>query len=186
MTESSSHARRVVERKQQILDAARAAAETDGWAAVTVRRLADAIGYTQPVLYSHFPGGKTEIVRTVALSGFAELTTATRTAMGHKKGARAIAAVAGAYLKFASVHPAMYEAMFELPIDARFAQADAEAELRSGFAALGAALGDGDHATETEVLWGALHGISLLERAGRMRPQDRALRITELAGRFEK
>lgn len=186
MTESSARARRLAERRQQILDAARAAAEADGWAAVTLRRLADAIGYTQPVLYSHFAGGKTEIMRTVALSGFTELTTATRTAMGHKKGARAVAAVAGAYLDFAAAHPALYEAMFQLPIDARFAQEDAEAELHSGFAALGAALGDGDHAITTEVLWSALHGMSLLERAGRMRPQDRPHRIAELAERFER
>ena len=73
MAEAGARAQRVAERRQQILDAARAMAEADGWTAVTSRRLADAIGYTQPVLYGHFPGGKTEIMRTVALAGFAEL-----------------------------------------------------------------------------------------------------------------
>lgn len=185
MNESSAHTRRMNERRTQILKTARAAAETGGWAAVTVRRLADAIGYSQPVLYSHFPDGKTEIMRTVALSGFTELATAGRIALGRKKGARAVAAVASAYLDFAAEHPALYEAMFQLPIDARFAQEDAEVELRSGFEALGAALGDGDRAVETEVLWSALHGMSLLERAGRMRTQDRRDRIADLARRFE-
>ena len=184
MTESSTRARRVAERRQQILDAARAVAEGEGWAAVTSRRLAGAIGYTQPVLYQHFPGGKTEIMRTVALAGFAELAAATRAAMGDKTGPQAVAAVADAYLRFAATHPSLYEAMFQLPIDARFAQDDAETELRSGFNALSAALGTDDDGTATELLWSALHGMSLLERAGRMRQGHRPNRIAELAARF--
>jgi AcrR family transcriptional regulator len=183
MAESDARARRTAERRQQILDAARTVAEAEGWAAVTSRRLADAIGYTQPVLYGHFPGGKTEIMRTVALAGFAELAAATRAAVGRKTGARAVAAVAELYLDFAAAQPWLYEAMFQLPIDARFAQDDAEAELRSGFSALAAALGD-DDGTATEVLWSALHGMSLLERAGRMRPEHRRNRVAELAARF--
>jgi AcrR family transcriptional regulator len=184
MAEPGARARRAVERRQQILDAARSIAEADGWAAVTSRRLADAIGYTQPVLYAHFPGGKTEIMRTVALAGFAELAAATRAAVGRTAGARAVAAVATAYLDFAAAHPSLYEAMFQLPIDARFAQHDAEAELRSGFDALAAVLGDGGDGTATEVFWSSLHGMSLLERAGRMLPGHRHHRIAELASRF--
>jgi AcrR family transcriptional regulator len=184
MAAAGARAQRVAERRQRILDAARGIAEAEGWAAVTSRRLADAIEYTQPVLYGHFPGGKTEIMRTVALAGFAELTAATRAALGRKKGPQAIAAVADAYLDFAATHPSLYEAMFQLPIDARFAQDDAETELRSGFNALGAALGDDRDGTATEVLWSALHGMSLLERAGRMRQEHRPNRIAELAARF--
>ena len=184
MAVADARGQRTAERRQQILDAARGMAEADGWTAVTSRRLADAIGYTQPVLYGHFPGGKTEIMRTVALVGFAELAAATRAAMGRRTGQQAVAAVAGAYLDFAATHPALYEAMFQLPIDARFAQDDAETELRSGFNALGAALGNDGDGTATELLWSALHGMSLLERAGRMRKEHRPNRIAELAARF--
>jgi AcrR family transcriptional regulator len=184
MARAGTRAQRVAERRQQILDAARGIAEADGWTAVTSRRLADAIGYTQPVLYGHFPGGKTEIMRTVALAGFAELAAATQAAMGGKTGPQAVAAVADVYLDFAATHPSLYEAMFQLPIDARFAQDDAETELRSGFNALGAALGNDDDGTATELLWSALHGMSLLERAGRMRKEHRPNRIAELAARF--
>jgi len=42
---------------------------------------------------------------------------------------------------------------------------------------------DGD-GTATEVLWSALHGMSLLERAGRMRPEHHPHRVDELAARF--
>jgi AcrR family transcriptional regulator len=184
VAKAGTRAQRVAERRQQILDAARGIAEAEGWAAVTSRRLADAIGYTQPVLYGHFPGGKTEIMRTVALAGFAELAAATQAAMGAKTGQQAVTAVAGVYLDFAASHPSLYDAMFQLPIDARFAQDDAEAELRAGFNALGAALGSADDGTATELLWSALHGMSLLERAGRMREEHRPSRIAELAARF--
>jgi hypothetical protein len=74
--------------------------------------------------------------------------------------------------------------MFQLPIDARFAQDDSETELRAGFDALSAALGNEGNGTTTEVFWSALHGLSLLERAGRMRQEHRAHRIAELAARF--
>lgn len=184
MNDRNVRAQRVAERRQQILDAARAAAESGGWAAVTLRHLADTIGYTQPVIYSHFPDGKTEIMRHVALGGFAELTKATRAAAADTTGAPAISAVAEAYLGFAVAHPALYDAMFQLAIDARFAHDDAEAELQAGFAALSAALGEAGTPTTTEVFWSALHGMSLLERSGRMLPQDRSSRVAELAARF--
>ena len=183
MAEAGARAQRMAERRQQILDTARTMAEADGWTAVTSRRLADAIGYTQPVLYGHFPGGKTEIMRTVALAGFAELAEATWAAVEGKTGPQAVAAVAEVYLDFATTHPGLYEAMFQLPIDARFAQEDAETELRSGFDALSAALGS-DDGTATELFWSTLHGMILLERAGRMRPEHRPNRIAELTTRF--
>ena len=184
MAETTAREKRTAERRRQILDAARGIAEADGWGAVTSRRLANAIGYTQPVLYAHFPDGKTEIMRTVALAGFTELTACMQAAVGRKAGARAVTAVADAYLNFAAAHPSLYEAMFQLPIDARFAQDDNETELRSGFETLAGVLGDPSDETATEVLWSALHGMSLLERAGRMRPAHRRRRVADLAARF--
>ncbi|SFS99084.1 TetR/AcrR family transcriptional regulator [Saccharopolyspora flava] len=183
MVDTSARQRRTEERRRKILDAARARADAEGWGAVTTRHLAESIGYTQPVLYGHFPGGKSEIMRTVALEGFTELEQRCRSAVGRKRGLRAVEAVAVAYLDFAQEHSALYEAMFQLPLDVRFAQDDNEPELRAGFTALARALGDpGD--TATELFWGALHGLSLLERSGRMRPEHRGGRVAELAARF--
>jgi len=51
----------------------------------------------------------------------------------------------------AAAYPPLYGALFQLPIDARFAQDDAEEELRSGFSALVAALADTDDGTASEV-----------------------------------
>lgn len=173
----------LAERRQRILEAARDRADRDGWDAVTTRHLAAAIGFTQPVLYGHFPGGKSEIMDAVALDGFSELTRRCRAALDAAAG-RPIEAIAEAYLDFGSHHPAVYEAMFQLPIGARFAQEDVEAPLRDAFDTLASALGDDGDGTATEVLWSALHGLGLLERSGRMRPEHRDHRISDLARRF--
>lgn len=184
MADQTARQQRNDERRRRILAAARERADADGWAAVTTRHLSDAIGYTQPVLYSHFPGGKSEIMLTVALEGFVDLTRRCRAASGRERGRPAIEAVAVAYLDFGSEHPAVYEAMFQQPIDARFARDDTESELRAGFDALADAIGDDGDGTATEVFWGTLHGISVLERAGRMRPEHRSHRVAELGARF--
>lgn len=184
MVAQTNRQQRTEERRRRILAAARERADADGWGAVTTRHLADAIGYTQPVLYGHFPGGKSEIMLAVALEGFVDLTRQCRDALGRKRGRRAVEAVAAAYLRFSREHPAVYEVMFQLPIDVRFASDDTRSELRAGFDVLADAIGDDGDGTATEVFWGALHGVSLLERAGRMRPAQRSHRITELGARF--
>jgi len=184
MADRTEHQQRTEERRRRILDAARERADAEGWAAVTTRHLADAIGYSQPVLYGHFPGGKSEIMLAVAMEGFVDLARQCRAALGRKRGRRAVEAVADAYLGFGTAHPAVYEAMFQQPIDTPFASDDTDADLRAGFDALSAAIGDGGDGSATEVFWGALHGISLLERAGRMRPEHRSHRVAELGIRF--
>jgi AcrR family transcriptional regulator len=184
MTDQTPREQRNQERHRRILVAARERADAEGWAAVTTRHLAETIGYTQPVLYGHFPGGKAEIMLAVALEGFVDLTEHCRAAVGRKKGRRAIEAVAAAYLDFGTRHPAVYEAMFQQPIGTRFAADDSRSELRAAFAMLAEAIGDDGDGTVTEVFWGALHGISLLERAGRMRPDHRAHRLAQLGTRF--
>ena len=60
------------ERERLIVATARELAEQQGWDAVTTRRLAERIEYSQPVLYSHFRG-KREIIGAVALEGAAEM-----------------------------------------------------------------------------------------------------------------
>lgn len=183
MAERTGRQQRHDERRRRILDAARQRADAAGWAAVTTRHLAEAIGYTQPVLYSHFPGGKSEIMLAVALEGFGELASRGRAALGRKRGRRAIEAVATSYLEFGSEHPAVYEAMFQQAIDVQFASDDTDPLLRAGFDVLSDALGGADETT-TEVFWGTIHGIHLLERAGRMRPEHRHHRVSEVAARF--
>src|ERR1700749_1264948 len=111
------HERRARERDQRhqrIIAIARQLAEAEGWDAVTTRRLADAIEYSQPVLYSHFQG-KDAIIQAVAVQGVAELAAAMRPARQQAAAPQAaLLALARAYLTFAQANPALYEAMFPL------------------------------------------------------------------------
>jgi len=75
------------EREHRIVAAARVIAEREGWDAVTIRRLADEIEYSQPVLYSHF-ANRDAIVAAVAVEGFKELTVAFREAASGSTGGR--------------------------------------------------------------------------------------------------
>jgi AcrR family transcriptional regulator len=167
------------DREHRIVAAARVIAEREGWDAVTIRRLADEIEYSQPVLYSHFEN-RDAIVAAVAVEGFQEFTVVLREAANRSTGRRnALKNVAMAYLAFALSRPALYEAMFILPTDLRFAEAGTRPELRAAFEALAAVVTpfcvDVDDVTET--FWAALHGLAELERSGRIRPSMRGERI---------
>jgi AcrR family transcriptional regulator len=171
--------RQRAERELRITAAARTIAERDGWNAVTIRRLAEEIEYSQPVLYSHFEN-RDAIVAAVAVEGFQELAAALREAARESTGRQnALENVAMAYLGFAFSRPALYEAMFTLPTVLRFAAAETRPELRAAFEALATVVApfcvDVDVVTET--CWAALHGLADLERSGRIRPSARAERI---------
>ncbi len=171
--------RQRAEREQRITAAARLIAEGEGWNAVTIRRLAEEIEYSQPVLYTHFES-REAIVAAVAVEGFGEIATTLRKAAGGSTDRRdALEKVAMAYLAFARRHPALYEAMFTLPTALRFAEAETRVELKAAFDALAAAVtpADSDVATATETFWAALHGLAELERSGRIRRNARAERV---------
>jgi AcrR family transcriptional regulator len=171
--------RELAQRRQLIIDSARELAETDGWDAVTTRRLADKIEYSQPVLYNHF-ADKNAIIDAVAVEGFAELASALRSA-----AVRGWGAVAQAYLDFAENQPALYDAMFTLASDLPFGTPEAPTPLHAAFAELRTAFtaGEADHRDPdvlTEVAWSALHGLAMLTRTGRLRPALRDQRLPQL------
>ncbi|MFC9393019.1 MULTISPECIES: TetR/AcrR family transcriptional regulator [unclassified Streptomyces] len=161
------------DRERLIVAAARELAEQQGWDAVTTRRLAERIEYSQPVLYSHFRG-KREIIGAVALEGATEMAVALRAATAAADGPRArVTALARAYLDFAESHPAVYDALFQLDGGLAYAQEDTPAPLKDAFAALleclGEVAGEGVHpGVFTETFWAALHGLATLSRAGRL------------------
>ncbi|MGW4635799.1 TetR/AcrR family transcriptional regulator [Nocardia sp. NPDC004415] len=168
------------QRRQAIVDAARELSAADGWDAVTIRKLAERIEYSQPVLYSHF-AGKAAIVGAVAIEGCVELTVALRRAHDAARTPReVIDNIARAYLDFADADPARYDAMFVLTTDLTFGL-DAPQPLRDAFAAMeamfrGTAEGD-ELGARTEDAWSALHGLVTLDRSGRLRPELRERRI---------
>ncbi|MEU4968873.1 TetR/AcrR family transcriptional regulator [Streptomyces smyrnaeus] len=178
-------------RERLIVATARELAEQQGWDAVTTRRLAERIEYSQPVLYSHFRG-KREIIGAVALVGAAEMAAVLRAAASaaDADGPRArVTALARAYLDFAERNPAVYDAMFRLDGGLAFAHEETPKPLKDAFAALletlGEVAGDGVHpALFTEAFWATLHGLATLTRAGRLPREDTDRRVELLVGRL--
>ncbi|WP_103510489.1 TetR/AcrR family transcriptional regulator [Streptomyces sp. SM13] len=176
-------------RERLIVATARELAEQQGWDAVTTRRLAERIEYSQPVLYSHFRG-KREIIGAVALEGAVEMAGTLRAATSATEGPRArVAALARAYLDFAAANPAVYDAMFRLDGGLAFAEEDTPEPLKDAFAALletlGEVAGDGVHpGLFTELFWASLHGLATLTRAGRLPPEDSERRVELLVDRL--
>ncbi|WP_394071361.1 TetR-like C-terminal domain-containing protein [Roseixanthobacter glucoisosaccharinicivorans] len=78
--------------------------------------------------------------------------------------------VCAAYVNFARSRPIVYEAMFVLPTNIKFASDEAPSALRAAFEALVAALGPNrrEPVFPAEVLWGALHGLVVLTQSGRI------------------
>jgi AcrR family transcriptional regulator len=177
------------QRHQLIIEAARELAEAEGWDSVTTRRLAERVEYSQPVLYSHFDG-KDAIVRAVAIQGFEELADALRRARvaAGDGPADAPRAVGQAYLEFALRSPALYQAMFVMPTDIRFASDETPPPLRDAFGEFVAAFpaGTADRELVAEVIWAALHGLAVLAATGRIPPAAQKERLDLLVTRFTR
>jgi len=149
------------QRREQLTRVAREVAESEGWAAVTMRRVAAEIGVTQPVVYSAFAGGRQALVDAVALGGFSAI-------------AAALEAVAPepmprmrAYLDFAATQPHLYEAMFSMPSGLPFGAGSGPEPLQRAFAAIAVAF-PGPDGARAEVAWACLHGLATLQVSGRL------------------
>ena len=172
-------------RRAQIISAARRIAEQEGWFNVTVRRLADEISYSQPVLYAHF-GSREGILAAVAIEGFQELGLALQKAQKRVKRGSAVESVAAAYLEFAASSPAMYEVMFSLSLIVRFDDPATPPELRFAFAQLLELFQAQSSKPEvtSELFWASLHGIAELTRTKRFPPSRQKERVRALVELF--
>lgn len=176
------------EREKLIVTAARDLAEAEGWDAVTTRRLAAEIEYSQPVLYSHF-AGKGAIMAAVAVEGCAELAVQLREARTSASDPQqALAGVAAAYAEFGAQRPALYDVMFTLAVDLPFATPEAPPALQEAFGefreTVRAFAGTDELETLTETFWSGLHGLVTLMRNGRLRHEDHDRRLAVLIRRF--
>jgi AcrR family transcriptional regulator len=149
----------LADRREQATRAAWDVAESEGWPAVTMRRIAGELGATQPVLYSVF-SGRQALVDAVALTGFGALAAALEAADAAPK------ARMRAYIDFAEAHPNIYDAMFSLPSELRFSEG-AQQPLARAFAAIRDVF-PGPDDVRAEVAWSTLHGLVTLQAGGRL------------------
>lgn len=175
-------------RRRLITNTARKLAETEGWEAVTTRRLSTEIEYSQPVLYKHF-SSMDDIAAAVAIDGFGELAEVlVRARSDAATPEQALRQIAHAYIDFARENPALYAAMFTRATTLRFAVVETPKPMSAAFAGLREVLaplaGEKDLDTLTEVLWAALHGLTTLTHGGRLRQGRESERVDVLVAQF--
>lgn len=162
------------EMRDRLLGAAREIATEEGWQAVTIRRIADRLEYTAPILYQHF-SSKDALLLELAREGFREITARLRDATQQPQE-RLLAAVAAAYWDFAFAAPELYQVMHGLG-GVPFGTADAPREAQEAFtlcreallrlaSARGDTLSDPDAAVDT--MWAFLHGFVSLTMSQRI------------------
>ncbi len=148
-------------RAREIVAAAREILEREGRAALTMRRLGEAVGVRAPSLYKHFPDKAAVEVALIEV-GFAGAADAFEAALAEPGGS--FADLAAAYRAFARAHPHLYRLMTAGPLP--------RGRLRPGVEARAAApvlqaVGDPDLA---RAFWAFTHGMAILELGGRFPP----------------
>lgn len=143
--------------REAILDAARYTMRREGFEAVSMRKIADAIGYSPASLYLHF-SSRDAIAEALCIEGHRQLIEALHASASG--AADPLRAASLAYLDFARAHEPVYRLIFmQSPAYTHSAMSRADETVMSILTKL---LGEpGDPVTGAS-LWATLHGISSL------------------------
>lgn len=166
------------ELREKIFAAARELVLRKGFAELSIRKLADEIGYAPGTIYLYFKN-RDEIVREICVRGFAELFEQMKSAEHVADTQGRLAALLRAYADFAISHPETYRLSFmEDPkfTEEMFRSAPLEREDGAGrqaFFAIVKAVRDlkacrklarsEDENLLAEVLWAGVHGVVSLK-----------------------
>ena len=100
--------------RASILSTAWQMVKEDGWQSLSMRKIADAIEYSAPVIYDHFEN-KEAILQEFAIDGFRLLSKKIQQAKAkHNQPTEQLKAVADAYWNFASKNREYYQLMYGL------------------------------------------------------------------------
>ncbi|HEY0264246.1 MAG TPA: TetR/AcrR family transcriptional regulator [Granulicella sp.] len=161
--------REKAELRQRILDAAQHLITEEGFAAMTMRRLAEQIEYSPASIYLHFKS-REEIARELCELGCGKLLSKMQKAVAGKDAAGRIHALGQAYVRFGLENPETYRLIFmedEAYMAAAFGnQSEKSAANQAGDLLLGAvqeylkSIRRRQKAQEVvQLLWATLHGI---------------------------
>lgn len=177
-----------LEIRQSILSAARQIAIEEGWQAVTTRKVAERIEYSQPTIYEYFDN-KEAILMALLSQGFEQVLSAMRSAKAqHEQPEAQLLAMSHAYWAFAFRCPELYQVMHGLG-GVSFSHAETPADARAIFALLRETLQSWiqtNHVVMEEpdaaidAIWGLVHGLITLAMMGRIaQGEQRAKQIME-------
>jgi AcrR family transcriptional regulator len=146
--------------RSHILDAARAIVVRDGFGALSMRILAEVVGYSPASLYLHF-AGRDAIGHALCIEGHAQLLAALHAHDDVMKPSERVKAMAHAYVAFGRTNPEVYRLIFlqnAAYTDAAFRDPAAAGETALSMFTQALAL-SGSPPAAAETLWAALHGI---------------------------
>jgi AcrR family transcriptional regulator len=144
----------------QILDAARVIVVREGFDALSMRKIAGAIGYSPASLYLHF-ASRDAIAHALCAEGHAQLLESLHAHDGVVEPVERLKAMAHAYVTFGQTHAEVYRLIFmENPAytEAAFNDIASAGETVLSMLTRTLALVQ-NHAARAETLWVALHGI---------------------------
>ncbi len=152
--------------KEAVVDAAVVVVEEEGVAALTLSRVARALGIKPPSLYNHVDR-LDALRREVALRAIDDLHRELGTAAMGRTGREALHTIAAAFRSYASAHPGLYELSARArPEDAEYAAASMR-PVEPVLAILRSYDLDGEAAIHAaRALRAALHGFVSLENLG--------------------
>ena len=160
--------------RQVILDTAREMFAEEGYASVSMRKIADKIEYSPTTIYLYFKD-KNDLLRQICDETFAKLAQKLN-AIGkkHDKNLDGLRAGLLAYVEFGLKHPKHYEVTFMIPltenlgtVEEQFAESlgkKAFDYLRNGVADCMASgeIKKGDVDLVSQTLWAGIHGVTSL------------------------
>src|SRR4051794_26810117 len=112
--------RRTLERartRERIIETALHILESEGVAALTIRRIATDIEYAAPIVYQYF-ANKDALVLELVARGYQLLHNDIRLATGEPDIDRRMLRLASEYVRFAGEHPHLYQVMNDTTVDA--------------------------------------------------------------------
>jgi AcrR family transcriptional regulator len=151
--------------RARILEAARRIVTRDGFAALSMRKIADAIDYSPASLYLYFKN-RDAIAHALGDEGYAQLLATleapTDPSLPAARPAERLRALVEAYIAFAHAHPQTYRLVF---VDLPGTGGEGVEPVVRVFARALAALGHPDDTLHAAAFWATLHGIVTLTAA---------------------
>ncbi|MFS8202213.1 TetR/AcrR family transcriptional regulator [Streptomyces sp. CWNU-52B] len=182
MPHSTRRARERASTREKIIEAALRLLETEGPAALTIRRIATDVEYSAPVVYQHF-ANKDALVLELVAHGHRLMLAEFQQAVAEPDIDRRMVRIASEYVRFAGDHPHLFHVMNGTAVSADERRRAAEPavdvlqELLTAWSDThGVVLADRDEACE--IVWGALYGIASLGHLGTV-GNERARRLAE-------
>lgn len=174
--------------RQAILVAALDVLAQEEPSALSLRDLARTVGVRHSALYTHFKD-RTHLLAVIAGEGFRALLKAMLAMSDTSRGR--VAALAGAYVRFARQNPAYYRVMFMPEVGRPENNADFREVCQACFTTLAQAIGESARVSDEEVheravaIWSTLHGlVALGENAGPLYGQISPDREVPMASRI--